>query len=53
MGSMPRGKKLTIMNNCPYRLEVDYMVLKKTLRELEETSQQLLNKNQYLWNHLN
>lgn len=47
------------MNNCPYKpenrrcsLEVDYMVLKETLRESEETSQQLLNKNQYLWNHL-
>ena len=53
MGSMPRGKKLAIMNNCPYRLEVDYMVLNKTLRELEEASQQFLNKNQYLWNHLN
>lgn len=59
MGSMPRGKKLAIMNNCPYklenrrcRLEVDYMILKETLRELEEPSQQLLNKNQYLWNHL-
>lgn len=27
-------------------------ILKETLRELEEPSQQLLNKNQYLWNHL-
>ena len=52
MGSMPRRKKLAIIDNCPYRLEVDYMALKETLRELEETSQQLLNKNQYLWNHL-
>lgn len=57
MGSMSRGKELAIMNNCPYklenrrcRLEVDYMILKETLRELEEPSQQKTSICGITWN---
>lgn len=47
------------MNNCPFkpadqkcRLEIDYIVLKESLRETQEVCCDLRDENRYLWNHL-